>query len=157
MAGCMSKNRFTDLSQYLRFDDKQTRSYRRSKDKLAPIIEIFDIIMKNLKKSYKPGYNLTIDEQLLPLPYYRITVKPDKFGMEIWWICDSETSYPLFGIPYLGKEGGNRQALNWLKICFPNVLLVLVLYENVKHAFHQVFCRTKIVSLKAIFLDLERT
>ena len=98
MAGCMSKNRFTDLSQYLRFDDKQTRSYRRSKDKLAPIIEIFDIIMKNLKKSYKP------DEQLLP---YRGRVsfrqympsKLDKYGMKIWWICDSETSYPLFGIP----------------------------------------------------------
>ena len=29
--------------------------------------------------------------------------------MKIWWICDSESSYPLFGIPYLGKEGANRQ------------------------------------------------
>ncbi|KAK9717673.1 hypothetical protein QE152_g23607 [Popillia japonica] len=25
--------------------------------------------------------------------------------MKIWWICDSGTSYPLRGIPYLGKEG----------------------------------------------------
>ncbi|KAK9730621.1 Transposase IS4 [Popillia japonica] len=34
--------------------------------------------------------------------------KPDKYGMKIWWICDSRTSYPLRGIPYLGKEGLNR-------------------------------------------------
>ena len=28
--------------------------------------------------------------------------------MKIWWICDSITSYPLFGIPYLGQPETGR-------------------------------------------------
>lgn len=30
--------------------------------------------------------------------------KPDKYGIKLFWICDSETWYPLYAIPYLGRE-----------------------------------------------------
>ncbi|KAJ4425485.1 hypothetical protein ANN_28101 [Periplaneta americana] len=30
--------------------------------------------------------------------------KPDKYGMKVWWACDSKTFYPLNGLPYTGKE-----------------------------------------------------
>lgn len=59
------------------------------------------------------GENLTVDEQLVPYRG-RVSFKqhmpsnPDKYGMKIWWICDSTTSYPLSGIPYLGREGADR-------------------------------------------------
>ncbi|XP_044735464.1 piggyBac transposable element-derived protein 4-like [Chrysoperla carnea] len=109
----MGKNRFASLLRNLRFDDKNTRSLRKSKDKLAPIRELWEYVNQNLKKFYLPGENLTIDEQLVPFRgrvsfKQYLPSKPDKYGMKIWWICDSKTSYPLFGIPYLGKEGQNR-------------------------------------------------
>ncbi|GBP21726.1 PiggyBac transposable element-derived protein 4 [Eumeta japonica] len=109
----MGKNRFASLLRFLRFDDKNTWSLRKSKDKLAPIRELWEYVNQNLKKLYLPGENLTIDEQLVPfrgrVSFKRfLPSKPDKYGMKIWWICDSKTSYPLFGVPYLGKEGQNR-------------------------------------------------
>ena len=109
----MGKNRFASLLRFLRFDDKSTRSLRKSKDKLAPIRDLWEYINQNLKKYYLPGENLTIDEQLVPFRgrvsfKQYLPSKPDKYGMKIWWICDSKTSYPLFGIPYLGKDGQNR-------------------------------------------------
>mgnify|MGYP004593395707 CR=1 FL=1 len=111
---CMSKTRFCDISRFLRFDDKSSRTFRRSTDKFAPFRDIWEIVNNNFKKSYLPGENMTIDEQLLPFRgrvsfKQYLPSKPDKYGMKIWWICDSSTSYPLQGIPYLGKEGGNRQ------------------------------------------------
>lgn len=62
----MSKHRFKHIMQFMRFDDKNTRSVRRQKDKLAPIRDVFDLIIKNLIRLYSPGSNLTLDEQLIP-------------------------------------------------------------------------------------------
>ena len=33
-----------------------------------------------------------------------IPSKPAKYGIKIWWCCDAETSYPLKGEVYLGKQ-----------------------------------------------------
>ncbi|GBP24847.1 Putative 115 kDa protein in type-1 retrotransposable element R1DM [Eumeta japonica] len=44
----------------------EQRSLRKSKDKLAPIRELWEYVNQNLKKFYLPGENLTIDEQLVP-------------------------------------------------------------------------------------------
>lgn len=107
---CMSRDRFAAILRHIRFDDPSTRSARRARDKFAAIREIWDHMNKNLLKHYIPGENLTIDEQLVPFRgrvSFRqyIPSKPDKYGMKIFWICDSTTSYPLQGIPYIGKEG----------------------------------------------------
>lgn len=106
----MGKNRFKSS---LRFDDKTTRTQRKTKDKLAPIREVWEKINNKLKKLYLPTANLTIDEQLVPFRgrvsfQQYLPSKPDKYGMKIWWICDSSNSYPLYGIPYLGKEGSKK-------------------------------------------------
>jgi hypothetical protein len=105
----MGRNRFKALLRFIRYDDKSTRSVRRSKDKLAPIREIWEQVITNLRKHYLPGANITVDEQLVqfrrrcPFRQY-LPSKPDKYGMKIWWVCDSETFYPLNGIPYISKE-----------------------------------------------------
>lgn len=109
----MSKNRFKILQKFIRFDDKASRSERRNKDKFAPIREVWDLFNINLRKTYIPSENLTIDEQLIPFSgrvSFKIYMpsKPDKYGMKLWWICDNATSYPLHGIPYLGREGHSR-------------------------------------------------
>lgn len=107
----MSRDQFQYLSRHICFDDKSSRSIRKAHDKFAPIWDIWDEVNKNLLKRYIPGKNLTVDEQLVPFRgrvsfKQYIPSKPD--GMKIWWICDSQTSYLLKGIPYLGKDGDNR-------------------------------------------------
>lgn len=108
----MGLKRFKLLLRFIRFDDKTSRSERRKKDKLAPIRDIWNLVNTNFKKFYTPGDNITIDEQLLPFRgrcSFRqyMPSKPDKYGLKIWWACDSENYYPLNGLPYVGKEGNN--------------------------------------------------
>lgn len=52
---------------------------------------------------YKPGANITVDEQLFPTTQY-LANKPDKFGIKFWLAADVETKYLLKGFPYLGKD-----------------------------------------------------
>lgn len=103
----MSRDRFKSILRFIRFDDKDTRSIRRTHDKLAPIRDVFELINKNLRKHYAPGKNMTVDEQLIPFRgrcsfKQYLPSKPDKYGMKVFWLCDAETSYPLNGLPYLG-------------------------------------------------------
>ena len=60
----MSKNKFQSRLRYIRFDDKNSRSLRRQTDKFAAIRELWDSVMDNCQKSYFPGANVTINEQL---------------------------------------------------------------------------------------------
>ena len=60
----MSKNKFQSMLRYIRFDDKNSRSLRRQTDKFATIRELWDSVMDNCQKSYFPGANVTINEQL---------------------------------------------------------------------------------------------
>lgn len=103
-------NRLVTLLACLRFDDKETRTSRKEKDPLAPIRDVWDLFERSLKRHYSPGHFLTIDEQLVPFRgrcKFRMYIpsKPDKYGLKIYWLCDSETGYPLRGLPYVGKVG----------------------------------------------------
>ena len=55
---------------------------------------------KTLPDAFVPGPNVTVDKQLLafcgrcPFCQY-IPSKPRKYGIKIWTICDSATSYAL--------------------------------------------------------------
>ena len=62
----MSRNKFKSILRYIFFDDKNSRSLQRPTNKFAAIRELWDSVMDNCKKSYFPGANVTIDEQLLP-------------------------------------------------------------------------------------------
>lgn len=109
----MGLTRFEKLLRFIRFDNKVTRSARRKTDKLCPIRDIWEKVTGNFKKYYIPSQNLTIDEQLMPCRcrcsfIQFMPKKPDKYGIKIFWICDSRTAYPLQGLVYTGKEGDKR-------------------------------------------------
>ena len=111
---CFSRDRFLKLSDHLRFDDKETRSQRREKDAFATLRDLWEDVDGNLSREYVPGPTLTVDEQLMPwrgrcafLQY--LPSKPDKYGIKIFWICDSENGFPLHGDPYLGRNGQKRE------------------------------------------------
>ena len=109
-----SMKRFSHLLNHLRFDDKTTRSKRRERDSLAPIRDIWDRFHTNLGKYFIPGESITVDEQ--PVPFKArckfiqyMPSKSDKYGMKLFWACDSSTNYPLRGCPYLGKEASSSK------------------------------------------------
>jgi len=123
----MSKNRYHEICRFIRFDDKNSRNERRVNDKLAPIRDLLERVNNNLGKFYMLSCNLTVDEQLFgfdgncPFKQY-MPSKPEKYGIKIFWINNSQTGFPLGGIPYLGK--GNQRAINLgekivEKLCIP--------------------------------------
>lgn len=105
----MSKNRFVQILRFCRFDNKLTRMERQRTDKLAAFRDIWELFIAQLQVMYRPGADMTIDEQLVPCRgrcSFRqyIPSKPGKYGLKIFWICDSAVSYPLRGEVYLGKQ-----------------------------------------------------
>lgn len=38
--------------------------------------------------------------------------KPAKYGIKVWWLCDSKSFYPLKGIVYGGKVPGQEHEVN---------------------------------------------
>lgn len=113
----MSRHRFNDISRVMRFDEKDTRLVRRRKDRLAPIRDVLDIWVGELSKCFIPYENVTIDEQLVPFRgrcSFRqfMKSKPAKYGIKIWTMCDSSTSYALNAQVYTGRVQGQPPERN---------------------------------------------
>ena len=105
----MSKNRMNSLLRFCRFDDRVTRATRMQDNRLAPISDLWEMFLARLQICYIPGGALTVDEQLIPTRgrcKFRqyMPKKPAKYGIKVFWCCDSETSYPLNGKVYIGRE-----------------------------------------------------
>lgn len=105
----MSRDRFHFLLRCLRFDDLGTREERRQIDKLAPIRTLFDSFVENCKNSYTVGTNTTIDEKLeafrgrCSFKQY-IPSKPNRYGIKIFALVDSASSYACNLEVYVGQQ-----------------------------------------------------
>ena len=89
----MSRNEFLEILKFIRFEKKDDRSQRLKNDKFALTSTVWDKFIENSQNCYKPGVNITIDEQLFPTEAkYRFTQylpnKPDKFGIKVWVASD---------------------------------------------------------------------
>ena len=110
LRACMSLKRFQTIMKFLRFDDKRTREERRSRDKLAPIRELWEMFIQRCRSSYNPSENCTVDEQLVgfrgrcPFRMY-IPSKPARYGIKIWWIADSTSHYAYNAQIYVRRIG----------------------------------------------------
>ena len=105
----MSRNRFTEIMKFLRFDKKSDRTQRLQTDKFTLISKVWYAFIENSQNCYKPGANITVDEQLYATKTRcRFTQympnKPDKFGIKFWLASDVKSKYILNGFPYLGKD-----------------------------------------------------
>ena len=110
----MSRNRFYTLLSALRFDDKSTRTERKAEDPFAPFRTVSDLFAEACREHFKPGQSLTVDERMVPYRgrvKFRIYIanKPDKYGMKLWLLVDSQNYYVLNFQPYLGKLGGQTE------------------------------------------------
>ena len=116
----MSLDRFEQLKRFLRFDDWQTRELRQRRNKLAPMGTLWQEFLRRLPLPYQPSKELTIDEQLLTThgKVFRancsfrqyIPHKLGKYGINIFWLVDDRTNYPLSAGIYVGQESGNVRA-----------------------------------------------
>lgn len=105
----MSRNDFTEIMKFIRFDKENERSQRLQINKYAMISTIWDRFIENSQNCYKPGAYITVDEHLFPSKTRcRFTQympnKPDKFEIKFWLACDVNSKYIINGFPYLGKD-----------------------------------------------------
>lgn len=113
----MSIKMFKKIQGCIRFDDKSDRPQRSVRDKLAPIRNVFDKWNNNLKTLYTPNKFLTVDEQLIPFrgrcPFRQyIPSKPAKYGIKMWFLCDSQNYYAYNTQVYVGRDRNCRSERN---------------------------------------------
>lgn len=92
----MSRNRFQELSHYLRFDNKATRYERSLLRRDAAISEIATMLQSRFSQMYVPGESVTVDEQLVRFfgrCKFKVFMpsKPDKYGVKIWVLAEAST------------------------------------------------------------------
>ena len=95
----MSRNRFTTILKFLRFDNRATRQERQDDDKLAPFRDLWNLFQAQLPKFYIPGPDLCVDEQLVAFRgrcgfRQYLPSKPAKYGIKIWWCCEGCPIHP---------------------------------------------------------------
>ncbi|KAJ8943353.1 hypothetical protein NQ314_009780 [Rhamnusium bicolor] len=106
----MTLKRFCFLCSALRFDDSSTRADRiQNGDKLAPIAELFNLMIVNSQSNYSCGEYMTIDGMLVGFKgrcRYKMYMpnKPNKYGLKIMCLCDAKTHYLLNVFIYAGKD-----------------------------------------------------
>jgi hypothetical protein len=104
----MSRNDFTEILQFIRFDKRSERAAKSKSDKFAMISTVWDRFIINSQNCFKPGAFLTVDEQLFPTKarcrfIQYMPDKPQKFGIKFWLSSDVATKYVINGFPCLGK------------------------------------------------------
>ena len=105
----MSKNRIRLLLRHITLDNKADRRERQVDDKLAAVREIWSLFQLNLRQCYTPSKDLTVDEQLYGYKGYvpgrcYMPLKPAKYGVKIFWLCDALNGYALESYLYSGRQ-----------------------------------------------------
>lgn len=102
----MSQKRFKQIKSCFRVDDPLRRN---ANDVLSPVRHVFENFCNVLRTFVTPSSYLTVDEQLVEYHgrvRFRqyIGTKPGKFGMKLFWICDTDGGYCLNGLTYTGAN-----------------------------------------------------
>ena len=113
-ASTMSQTRFKKLTQYLHICDTSATPARGTPgyDKLYKVRPLIDHLVPKLKENYNPSKNLSVDEAMigfkgrLSFKQY-MPMKPTRFGIKVWELCDSKSGYCCNFEIYTGKKEDN--------------------------------------------------
>lgn len=109
--------RFRFLVRNLRFDDFTNRSKSSEIDKLAPIRELFEVIVQNFQNNFVPNEYLTLDEQLIAFRgrcSFRqyIPNKSARYGIKIFALVDIKNAYTFNLEVYAGQQPNGPYKMN---------------------------------------------
>ena len=128
----MTRDWFKMMLRFIRFDNENTRAERAPTNKAAPIRDIWIMLNRNLEKAYKPYECIIIDKQLFPYRGHTkftqyIPYNPAKYGIKVFWACDTSNAYPLQGQIYTGKPTDDSRQVNVGK---QTILNLVTLYKG---------------------------
>ena len=106
----ISRNRFSKILRFLRFDTKWDRSQRLKTDKFTLFLAVWSTLIDNYISCYTPGAFITVDEQLFPRKCrchftQLMALKPDNYGQKYWLAVDKDRKYVINGFSYIGRNG----------------------------------------------------
>ena len=83
-----TKLRFKLLLRFLRFDNKGARVAKKTRDKLAPVRDLWETFLRRCKAGWKLSENVCVDERLVPFrgrcPFLvYMPSKPDRYGIKV--------------------------------------------------------------------------
>ncbi|XP_024935496.1 piggyBac transposable element-derived protein 4 [Cephus cinctus] len=119
----MTLSRFRFLTACIRFDEKSSRTSRKMTDQFAAIREIWEIYVNSCRTYYNPSEYCTLGTSLLgfrgrcPFRVYKQN-HPDKCGINILMLCDTNTNYMVNAMPYLasvGKSADEDKRVSYVK------------------------------------------
>jgi len=105
----ISRNRFEIISKFLHLCNNE----KKNKDRLFKVREYCDHITSNFKRYCQPGIFLTIDEYIIPFQgrfslKQFIRNKPHQWGIKVFPLCCSRTSYCFDFMVYEGKNSEKK-------------------------------------------------
>lgn len=112
----MSHKRFLQINRAIRFDDRLSRSGGRE-NKLGPIKDLWSKWSSRLPKFFNPGREICVDEQLVSFKgrcsfKQYMPLKPAKYGLKIWALCDVETAYAWRLQMYTGRSESKKREVS---------------------------------------------
>lgn len=66
------------------------------------------MVHSNLQSNYVAGANVDAFRGGTGFIQY-VSSKPAKYGIKVWWVCDSISSHPLKGQMYTGKAASGER------------------------------------------------
>lgn len=111
-ARLMSRDRFKSIMAMLHLNNNDTYIPRgqQNHDPLHKIRPYFDYLVQKFKGSVSPSENLTVDEGICAFRgriHFRVYMKnkPEKYGIKLYFVCESNSGYVLNMEVYTGKDG----------------------------------------------------
>lgn len=152
----MPYQRFRKISQYFHMNNDELMAPRDSVEfdvlhKVRPAVDV----IKKFSVYYKPDRNLAVDEAMIKFKgrhYIKqyMPNKPDKWGIKVWCLCESQTGYLVTGNIYLGK----KECLN--KDYLLGEQVVLNLLKDYENMYHHVYFDNYFSSVRLLDLLLKK-
>ena len=111
----LNRDRYHQLKRYIHFNDPHIQLTDRHDplcDKLYKIRPVISHLQDKFSSLYVSNKNISVDESMIPFKgrlqfKQRMPLKPLKYGIKLFEVCESKTGYCMKFSVYVGKQGGD--------------------------------------------------
>ena len=149
IASRLSKNRYEKLSQF--FHCSNPADPIDNNDRINKVRNFVETLDENFQHMLIPGQNLSVDEAMIKyngrLSWKQyMPKKPTKWGIKLWFLCDSMTGYGLTFRVYTGRAA-NTDRVRDLGLAYT---VVMELMQNYLMRHHHLFADNFFSSLPLV-------